>query len=389
MIRLIIFFLCFVSLSFAEEPHSKKQTICLNMIVKNESAVITRCLDSVKDLIDYWVILDTGSTDGTQEMIKKHMKGIPGKLYERPWKNFGESRSEAYNLAKGKADYILFMDADDILKFEKGFHFPELTNDHYYIWRGDDAHSYLKTQLVKGDLDWRWVGVVHEYIDLGQPYSSGILENIRYVSGSDGASWSDPEKFLKYVQMLKEGLKNEPGNVRYTFYMGESYREAGESGKALEWYQKRVDLGGWEEEVFWSKLQIAHMLKRLNMPNSLVIEAYKLAQDYRPHRPEATYYLAELYNQIGDFKAAYDCLKARDSIPKPAQKDGLFNSDWIADYGLLFQRSLAAYYIGRYQESLDACDQLLKIQNLPEDWRALAEKNRTYPLDQLKRPISS
>src|ERR1700722_17972902 len=83
-----------------ERPFEEK--ICLNMIVKNESKVIQRCLDSVKPHIDYWVIVDTGSTDGTQEIIKKHMKGIPGKLYERPWKNFGESRSEAFDLAKGK-----------------------------------------------------------------------------------------------------------------------------------------------------------------------------------------------------------------------------------------------------------------------------------------------
>src|SRR5690242_19150411 len=80
--------------------------ICLNMIVKNESAVIRRCIDSVRPLIDYWVIVDTGSTDGTQKIIKNHLKDIPGELYQRPWKNFEHNRNEALTLAKGKSDYI-------------------------------------------------------------------------------------------------------------------------------------------------------------------------------------------------------------------------------------------------------------------------------------------
>ena len=101
------------------------------MIVKNESKIIKRCLDSVKPIIDYWVIVDTGSVDGTQEIIKKHLKDIPGELHERPWKNFGENRTEAFQLAKGKGDYLLFMDADDVLVIEEEFHKQALTKDLY------------------------------------------------------------------------------------------------------------------------------------------------------------------------------------------------------------------------------------------------------------------
>jgi len=101
-----------------------KKTICLNMIVKDENHVITRCLESVKSLIDYWVIVDTGSQDGTQDTIKNFLKDIPGELYERPWVNFGHNRNEALALAQDKSDYILFIDADDQLVFSEELSLP-------------------------------------------------------------------------------------------------------------------------------------------------------------------------------------------------------------------------------------------------------------------------
>ena len=81
-------------------------TICLTMIVKNESKVIRKCIDSVRDYISYWVIVDTGSTDGTQDLIKEIMNeyGIPGELHERPWVDFGHNRTENLKLAKDKSD---------------------------------------------------------------------------------------------------------------------------------------------------------------------------------------------------------------------------------------------------------------------------------------------
>jgi glycosyltransferase involved in cell wall biosynthesis len=377
--------LLFVSLLLPFLAQSKEK-ICLNMIVKNEKDVIRRCLDSVMPLIDYWVIVDTGSTDGTQEIIKTHLEQIPGELYERPWRNFGENRSEAYDLAKGKGDYILFMDADDILEYEPGFHFSNLTDDLYMMWRGSKGHSYQKPQLAKADLPWRWVGVTHEYLDCPFPHSSALLTDVKYTTLSGGASAKNPrQKFMRNVKLLREGLLKEPDNVRYMFYLAESYRDAGEKGKALEWFQKRVDRGGWDEEVFWSKLQIGHLLRDMGLPREIVIESYKDAHRFRPHRAEPMYYIAEIYNKQGEHQKAYDCIQARKLIPKPQQKDILFNEDWIDHYGLLFQESICSYYLGLHRESLEACNQLLTIEDLPEGWRKQTENNRTFPLAKLEK----
>src|SRR3990167_2861439 len=274
------------------------------------------------------------------------MKDIPGELHERPWVNLGATRPEAFKLAFEKGDYILFMDADDILEFDREKGFPILTADLYHMWRGNKGFTYLKPQIVKANLPWRWVGVTHEYLDCLVPYSSETLEAVKYVTLDGGAASKEPKrKFQKNVDLLEQGLKEEPDNARYAFYLGESYRDLGEKGKALEVYQKRVNMGGWSEETFWSMLQIGHMLRDIGLPSNIVETAYYNAHEFRPHRPEPVYYLAEIYNEQEDYEKAYAWIKSLQSIPKPPEKASLFNIDWIEEYGLLFQLSICSYYV--------------------------------------------
>src|SRR5271154_7638918 len=110
-----------------------KATICLNMIVKNEAPVIRRCLDTVRPFIDHWVIFDTGSSDGTQDIIRNHLKDLPGELIERPWVDFAHNRTEALAAARDKADYVLVIDADETLECEPAFVMPPLDLDAYNL----------------------------------------------------------------------------------------------------------------------------------------------------------------------------------------------------------------------------------------------------------------
>lgn len=367
-----LFFLLLLScFAEAKSPKVKEQKICLNMIVKNESSVIQRCLESVKPVIDYWVIVDTGSIDGTQQIICECMSAIPGELYERPWRNFGENRTEALNLAKGKGDYILFMDADDTLEFEGKPKWPHLSKDLYLFWRGEKDFGYLKPQLVRGNFSWKWIGVTHEYLEGSCPYTSAILPGVNYRSGNGGARSRDPEKYWKNVYLLLDGLQKEPQNARYMFYLAESYRDAGDKEKALEWYLKRIEAGGWAEEVFCSKLQVGHLLRQLGRPHSLAIEAYREAHRFRPHRVEPVYYLAALYNREKRYEEAYALLKTAQSIPQPLKPDLLFHEKWISRYGLLLQLAICCDYLGYDQESQDLCSQLLAIPDLPEQLRKI------------------
>src|SRR5262249_20780231 len=113
--------------------HDRCQTICLSMIVKDEAPVILRCLESVRPIIDYWIIVDTGSADGTQELVQKYLQDVPGELHQRQWVDFAHNRNEALALAKDHADYTLIIDADDVLELAPGFELPHLDADSYTV----------------------------------------------------------------------------------------------------------------------------------------------------------------------------------------------------------------------------------------------------------------
>ncbi|MBU6446887.1 MAG: glycosyl transferase family 2, partial [Verrucomicrobia bacterium] len=145
-----------------------------------------------------------------------------------------------------------------------------------------------------------------------------------------------------------------------------------------------IAMGGWDQEIFWSKLQVSLQLWELRAPSSVVIASLEDAHQFRPHRVEPIYYLAVFYNQQEQYEKAYRCIKDWLALPKPEQKDCLFNEDWQHDYGLPFELSICAYYVGQYQESLDICNVLLNDSTLPDDVRALAERNRQFPLAKLQ-----
>ena len=170
-------------------------TICLNMIVKNESKVIGRCLAAVKSLISYWVIVDTGSTDNTQDVIRQTLHGIPGELHERPCKNFGHNRTEALRLAQGRADYTLIVDADEELVPAPHFQWPLLTMDSYQLKTELLNLVYYRTQVLRSALEWRFEGVLHEYPACPGASSSGRIEGLVNRPRSDGARSADPDKY--------------------------------------------------------------------------------------------------------------------------------------------------------------------------------------------------
>ncbi len=348
--------------------------ICLNMIVRNEARVIKRCLSSVKHLIDYWVIVDTGSTDGTQELIRQTLLDIPGELFERPWVNFGHNRNEALQLAKEKGDYLLFIDADDYLVFSDDFQMPRFIKDIYVIVQRDAA-TQVETQcllLASSRLSWRWEGVAHEALVCPEKTSGALLGGVVNVYGQDGHRSQNPEKHQQVIDLLLEEQKLHPTDTKSIFYLAETYRGAKNYREALAMYRKRAAMGGFAEEIFWSLYSIAKLEEELGadlfLSESLYLEAYR----ERPSRMEPIYDLVLLYRKNNELIKAYELAKTHASTPAPP--DLIFVSRWVYEWGLLWQYALCCQLLGKSEECAKALDSLGQVPSLPSSLRQFMTK---------------
>jgi glycosyltransferase involved in cell wall biosynthesis len=357
-----------------------RATICLAMIVKDEAPVIARCLESVKPFIDGWVICDTGSNDGTQEAVRANMNGVNGFLAQREWVDFGHNRTEVLDAVRAyDHDYTLIIDADDVIETDPGFVMPPLTADAYTIEIRQGPIVYRRTQLIRSALPWRYEGVLHEFLTcrLGPDQhrnrpgelKTEHLPGIAIRMSEDGARRrSGPERFLRDAKVLREALEAETDRFlisRYTFYLAQSYRDAGMPAQALDFYRRRLPLGFWDQEVWYSLLQIAR-LTALIMPSDVnaVVDAFVAAHEACPARAEALHGLARFYRHHNDFERGYAAAKRAAAIPLPA--DGLFIETYIYRFGAADEMAVCAFWTGRYEESLSTCRVLLALPDLPE-----------------------
>ncbi len=301
------------------------KTICLNMIVKNESSIIERCLLSIKPLIDYWVIADTGSSDGTQEKILSYLKDVPGELLERPWVDFSHNRNEVLQASQGKGDYLLFIDADEWLLPSPPLDIFALQKDCYLITARGKTSEFLKIFLINNHLNWTWHGVLHESLSSTQPTSKETLPAILIYDENSGSRAQNPQKYLEDAKILEKALLKDPHHPRYTFYLAQCYTHAQQFPQALFYYEQRISLGGDSEELFWSLYCIACLKKDLNYPSHEIIKAFSKAYQYKPTQAEPLYRLAT-HLEDRPF-LAYLLTKYAKNIPLPQNAARLQN--WI------------------------------------------------------------
>lgn len=359
------------------------QVICLSMIVKNEAPVIRRCLDSVRPYVDYWVIVDTGSTDGTQDIIRGFSRDLPGELHERPWRDFAYNRSEALTLARVHGDYSLIIDADDTLESPEGFQFPELTADSYALDIEDSSIRYQRTQLVRNALPWRYEGVLHEFATCEGAGAAGYLP-ILMRRHHDGARRRDPDTYRKDAAVLEAALLTEADPfliARYTFYLAQSYKDCRRPEKALVKYLARAELGFWAEEVFVSLLQAARIKEQLGFPDQEVLDAYLHAADACPTRAEALHGASQFCRFKGRNEEGYRIAKRGLDIAIPL--GGLFVEPWIYETGLLDEFSVNAYWSGHERESLEASLKLLSTGKLSDEEQRRVVANAQFAAQKL------
>lgn len=328
-----------------------RSTLCLVMQVYNNEDTILACLESLEGLIDYWIIVDNqhGSTDDTYEIVKEYMggTGVPGEylFYNQPFHS-GNKRTWALQAAFEKAEYLLVMDADNTLEilpaidlpteYQDGspgpamrqlIHYPQpfadLTEDAYMITKKCGEIEYPVVSLLHGFEAWKYTGIIHEYPErvsgqaFTQPLLPGVIihEPVKWIG--EGAGQRSRLHYLNHAILLERELldnRDLPGNLRnrYYFYLAQSYRDAGMTDRALEMYQVRINMGGWEEEIFYSYLSIARLIDKATWFEKLSEDRRAVALErsaydawfYRQQRLEAALLVMQRYMAMGHFDVA-------------------------------------------------------------------------------------
>ena len=360
--------------------NKKKFTLCLNMIVKDESHVIITTLKNICEKIDfdYWVICDTGSSDNTKELIQEFFddKKIKGELISNQWVNFGHNRSLALKYAFNKTDYVLVFDADDTLV--GNFCFPEnmFEYDSYALWIGNKSVRYQRKMIFNNRKEYKFIGVLHEFPECSVSDTVFSIHGDYYIiSGKTGNRSLCVDKYLNDALLLENAynealLQNDDIHMRYAFYCANSYFDANKIKQAILWYKKTLTLNNWDQEKYISCLRIYESYEKLNAPEKgfyYLIDSYK----YDTERVECFYRLINYYTK----KSQYDVAFSFYSLIQLNYEKNYMNEKfsklflYYGDYSIYlpYYMIIVCERLGKYDIGLKMFDIIFSLKNVDVD----------------------
>jgi glycosyltransferase involved in cell wall biosynthesis len=333
--------------------------IVLNMIVRNEARVIRRLLESCVDLIDTWVIVDTGSTDQTATLIESFFaeKGKPGFLRKRPFDDFGGSRTHAYRLCQElcpDAEWVVLLDADMVLKCPsvaavRGILQGCGSDVIYHLFQGDNSFQTKNVRIIPNRLDISYWGTTHEYVDTPDNLTIQTIPTGVCCIWDVGDGGSKGNKAERDVRLLLKGLEDDPGNARYLFYLANTYADRCEWTKAIRTYERRIKAEGWFEEIWYSHYRMGEAWLSLGRPEKAV-EAWLNAYDLMPERVESICQIVRLYREEGKNKLAHFFYRmGKESLLHDVDgtvliPDVLFVNCSMYRYWLDYEQTIFGYY---------------------------------------------
>ena len=354
-------------------------TICLAMIVRDEAHIIRRCLDSVAPYIDHAIICDTGSIDNTCIVARAYLRDhqVKGEVLHHPWENFAHNRTLAMQAAaKTGCDYTLVIDADETLIVGDPLVFSTLSEGAYRVMMEFPGMSYPRVNIMRSGLDWRYVSPIHEYATTVPPVPEILLNPTKVHMWTDGAGarGRSGDKMAKDLVTMQQWVVDEPNSPRAWFYLAQAYEANNRLGEAIAAYTKRVSLGDYVEEVFYSHYRMAKLCDLLgNWPGAQLhyLDAY-LCQ---PHRGEALYWLAIGHQNRQQDHAALLYLEAVSTLDKPT--GALFVEDAVYDYLRWIVYCAALYNTGEKDDAQALAARVLANGKVPADQRAVLERIAT------------
>ena len=371
--------------------------LVLSQIVKNESHCILNMLNSVKGFSDMVVFVDTGSTDGTQDIIRKwgEENNVPAYVFDRPFDNFENSRNHAMEMARQMVDkqgwkreecWTHWLDADETLVVDKSFDKQKIDKDLYMINTFIGNMKYTRNTFGRCSKPFRWYGPVHEFIICDdQNITSDLMQGCHVDVKMIGASWKGniADKYKKHSAILEDYIDNKDRNSRWVFYTAQSYhdsatlpdnREENEERlrRSMKYYKERVNrLDGYEEERFYSQYRIGTIKMNLEMPWAEVHQDFMKAYSMDPRRAEPIKAIIDHYLMTQEWHLAYVYTKfavttMHNNNPYPAAL--LFVDEALYNWKLLEVHAAACVYTGRKEEGKQTFSQLLDILRKNPNW---------------------
>ena len=364
---------------------------CLLMIVKDEENIIERAFESLKNLFDSYVICDTGSTDNTVNVINNWMNSNnkKGEIIYKDWVNFGANKSylwEHFWNTRKDCEYIVFLDADEVYITDpnncKSYLTVEDVNRLYdeleeakdkSIFYLDTLYGnlrYQRWQICRNNQLYVWKQPVHEYLEGTISSDSKRIEWLYNLARKEGNSSKNPNRYEKDAQMFLDYLKENPNETRATFYLAQSYESVSKE-KAIEWYKKRIELGGWYQEKYMSCLRLGRLVDNIEDK----IKYWMLGITICSERLECYYELMMYFYNKEDHVKAYGF-----GSMAPANRDYnssfLFTENSIYDYNFDFNFAVSCYYSKNYKKGIDANNRA--IVKAPENIRNLIVNNLKF-----------
>lgn len=361
-------------------------------IVRDESRIIERCVHSLLPHVDGAIVVDTGSTDNTLDLIKRAFDLVnkPLDLHHIVFNDFAQARNEGLAFARASAipwHYLILADADMELVVEKpdwrNGAVPEAAYDMLQI---AGSVAYWNRRLIGRQAFGIYMGVTHEYLDIP---TSGQVHGAHFIDHADGAN--RPGKFERDIAMLKAAFNMEtnPGLVqRYNYYLGRSYFDSGNWLQSAQHFKKRVELGGWDEEVWNAQYYYAHCLGNMGDESGFLWEMLK-AYEMRPQRAESLYDLAKSFREK-DGGAYRSLLFSEPGMKVKRPNDSLFVNEFVYQMGLKEEFAICAYYDKeRRAYGAETADSISLSLGASEHSRAQASSNLYWYMQSLKEHVPS
>jgi hypothetical protein len=364
--------------------------LALNFICKDESPVIEKMLESAKGIVDLIVVNDTGSTDGTQQIIKNFGEkyGIPTYVFERPFDDFENSRNHAMQKLRDVVKELgwnpeqvhgFWFDCDETLVIDPKFTKSQFTKDLYMINTYIGAMKYTRNTFFKVSKPFRWYGPVHEFIVCDdQNITSGLAENIHVDVKMTGNSWMGDiaEKYASHAYKLEAYINKSRQDPRWIFYTAQSWHDAASIKdnkeenderlrRSMKYYRERVQRpDGYGEEIYYAQYRIGTIMRILEEPWHLTHMELLKAYHMDPMRGESIKVIIDHYLQMGEWHMAYLYSKFAKTTfhgknPYPTRL--LFVDEATYVWKFAEAHAAAAFYTGRMDEAKQTYQEIVNL----------------------------